>query len=1480
MWKWIKRITIVVLLLLVIALIAIRSPYVQSKLVSYVGDRLAERLGTRVEVGRVDFEFFRSLVLQEVLIEDQQSDTLLYFKKLSCSIDRILPNKNTFSFRDLELDGVLFDLKILEGEEHTNLQFILDQFATDGTDTTAKGGTFRTDEIEITDLEFRFYDANKLDSSSSIHFSDLNVKHMNLIARDVVVFDDTIRADVRTLNLEEKSGFSLIDLIGRATVSSQGLAVLGSHIETGNSKIHGDIVFEHDDYGAYKNFVNEVDLRCTFDSTSVYSGDLAYFVKALNGTNMRVGLAGKIRGTVSDLKARKLDLRFGRKSIFKGSVDMAGLPDIEETFMLVDVKQLRTNSSDLEQIDAAPFGHGKKLKMPKNLGNAGDINFRGNITGFVNDIVAYGTVDTDIGRLKTDMSFVRDTSDGDFTYEGRFIAERFDLGKFYANKNLGELSCNLVVDAHGTNINTLVADIEGTVGQLQFNEYDISSITVNGLFETKHFTGILECKDPNLEFIFNGEFDFNREDPWLEFEANIFHADLHALALVEGEGYSSLATRIGISTSLDLSNPNGSLSLEDFSYCNDDGQYDLGNAYFETYDHEDGKRFTLHSNIAHAEITGVYNAQEITGALRSIFYSVFPSMLEEVEYEQVTQNFSFELEMGESDRFFELILPDLRVASGSWLKGSVDTRTFDLEFDAYSASVTWQGKEVSGLELAMHKTSEIMAASIKAQKAMLSDSLFVDDLLITSKGYQNEFEALLDWRGSGLGANGRIELQGQIYGPSMVDIDLLPSQFDLKEQHWRTEETSVFKIDHREISIEGLKLTNGREKFMVEGDISEDPNKSLKMMFEDLHLSNFNVLLEKSGISLQGVLEGEASVSNVYSKNPLFLSYLCVDSLGLNEKNLGYLTLAAVWQNEEELIDLQGTLTNDNIKSLDLRGNIKPDDENSTLDLHADLNELDFSFLNALIPANITDIHGFGTGSISLAGQLSKPELSGSVFLRDGGLRVEELNTAFTFEHTINLYPGSITFDFIEAHDEEYREGRPGHKGVISGAINHNAFKDWNFDIFGELDNVLALNTTSSMNDLYYGVAYGSGEFNVFGYSENLEITVRAKTEKGTKLELPLSSSTEVSMHEFIRFVDKEPKKFKVVDQGPDLTGITMDLDLEVTPDADIELIFDETVGDILRGNGQGNIRMEIDPSGEFTMHGDYTVNEGDYLFTLQNILNKRFMIDKGGTIQWYGDPYAAILDLRTVYQTRTSLYDLMYDKREEFKKRVPVDVVMHLTNTLLDPLISFGIEVPTVSQEVRTMVETSINTEQEMSRQVFSLIVLNKFLPPPNGVQTAETTTGSVTASTTSEMLSNQVSNWLSKISDDFDIGFHYRPGDNVTENEVEVALSTQIFNDRVSINTNVGYQYGETSYTQNPNAIIGDFEVEVKLTEEGKLRAKVFNVSNDQDLANVNQAPTTQGVGLSYTEEFDNWPELMCKFKNIFKKKDKRMTCDPYAP
>lgn len=1472
LWKWARRAILAVLLLMVVLLVALRSSVVQTWLVSTIGDELSEELGAEVSIGRVDLDFFRSLILEDLLVLDQQGDTLLFAGKATCVVNRLRPRHNRFTFRELSLEEVLFDLKVRERQQQTNMQFLLDRLAGKEEGIAKSELDLAVDELSLAKLEFRFKDHNVLDTTPGVDFNDLHVRELFLLAKDLSFLGDSLGIRIEGLSFQEHSGFKLNRLAGLLTVAPSGISVFQSELKTPLSTLQGDLAVSHEDFNSFQNATEEVYLRCQLDPSTVHTSDIAYFVDGLRHADLRFGLMGKLRGPINDLKARDLQLRFAQNTRFSGNVDLSGLPDIDNTYMFVQVDHLNTDHHDLATIPLRPFGSGKMLEVPQEVVRAGYLNFNGDITGFPSDLVAYGQLRTAAGQLRTDMSFEKDSLD--FKYRGRFVADNLHLGTLLANKQLGLLNCDLRVDATGSDLESLSADLEGQVHQIQFNEYDIGSIEVNGLYAKKRFEGKLDSRDPSLEFNFDGLVDLQGIHPTLRFEANLYHADLMALGLTEDVDHSSLTTRLIVDALLDPNDPTGKLMVRDLSYCENNEQYDLGHLDLDTRAVPEGKELRLQSSIANGRITGIYNFRELAGAVKSVVFSTFPALQEEVVYAQADQVFDVELEVGNSDQLLAWVLPMLRIAPGTSLNGRLNTRTFDISCDLESSKLTWKGKDVDSLRLNVIQTMDVVALSLKAEKIMLNDSLYVNDLLFTSKGFQDEFESVLDWQGSGLGASGRIDLIGMVSGPENLFLELRPSQFDLKGQHWRTEGNSAIAINEREVQIDHLDVRDGKQSVEISGTISPDPSKTLEATFEAFDLADLNVLMPDGKIAFKGILEGEASVSNVYDI-PLVRSYLCVDSLGLNEVDMGYLTLAAIWQSNKKALDLIGTLEKDGRLSMDLSGTVVPDHATDQINVNGHFKEMELVFLNALIPDAITDIHGTATGNVELDGMLTDPKMSGTLDLKDAGLRIKELNSSFTFNHTFKLYPGSFFFDFMEVHDEQYIPGRPGHKGIISGAINHNRFKDWNFDIFGNAENLLALNTTKSSNALYYGTAIATGELGIFGYANNLDIRVRARSEKGTDIVLPLGGSADVTMQEFIHFVNEDTLA-QQEDVGPDLSGVSLDLDLEVTPDAEMALVFDAVNGDILKGRGEGNIRMEIDPSGDFSMRGDVMVHEGSYLFTLQNIISKRFILQHGGTIQWFGDPYRALLDLEAQYNTRTSLYDLMFEKKEAYRKRVPVNVQMHLSKTLLEPGIDFGIEVPTVDQDARAQVNAAINTQQELNRQVFSLIVLNKFLPPPNGVQTAQTTTGGVTATTTSEVLSNQVSNWLSGISEEFDIGLNYRPGDNVTESEVQLALSTQLFNDRVSINTNLGYQYGEAGYTaEDPNAIIGDFEVEYKLTADGKLRTKVFNVSNDHDLVNINQSPTTQGVGVSFQEDFDTLKELFCKLGNIFRPRRNDRDC-----
>ncbi|HNR55700.1 MAG TPA: translocation/assembly module TamB domain-containing protein, partial [Flavobacteriales bacterium] len=410
-------------------------------------------------------------------------------------------------------------------------------------------------------------------------------------------------------------------------------------------------------------------------------------------------------------------------------------------------------------------------------------------------------------------------------------------------------------------------------------------------------------------------------------------------------------------------------------------------------------------------------------------------------------------------------------------------------------------------------------------------------------------------------------------------------------------------------------------------------------------------------------------------------------------------------------------------------------------------------------------------------------------------------------------------------------------------------------------------------NSLYYGKAFANGDIEVSGSVDQLEITVDASTGPGTDIHFPVGGSTEVSDVGFVRFMSNDSA---ATEEEVDLTGIALDLKARVTPDAHFELIFDPTIGDVMAGRGRGDMEMTVSPTGEFRMRGQVEVTEGDYLFTLRNVVNKRFEVVPGGRIVWYGDPLDAQLDIQAQYRVRAPLYDIMFEKNDAYKKRVPVDVVMQLRENLMNPEIGFEVRMPTVDDDIRTRVNSVLSTEQERNRQVFALIVLNRFIQPQSLAGSGSPSSGGNVVGTTGfELLSNQVSNWLSKLSKSFDLGVNYRPGDNITQDELEVAMSTQLFNERLLLTTNVGVSTGAQTSTNN-NGLIGDFQLEYLLTPEGRLRAKAFSVSNDRNLNRSDQAPTTQGAGVAYREEFRSWGELWQKLLNNFRPASKDRVFD----
>ncbi|MBL7940929.1 MAG: translocation/assembly module TamB [Flavobacteriales bacterium] len=1440
-------------------------PPVQNRVVHWLGREASEKLGTEVRIGHVMLSPWGQLVFQDVFVADLEGDTLVAVGSLKVKALRIHPRAHVVQVGGIQLKDTRFAMTTPEGGTKSNLTLLLDKLASSDTSASGAAWKVRCQRFNIEELHFSYENANTERIPFGVDFEHVDVTHAHIAGRELAIIGDSIHARLRRFQLFEQSGLRVEELTGIANVTPRGITVDELQLSTPRSSTAGRLAFTTGSWTDYNDFNQLVRMGLELDTAHIDFADIALFAPELQGIQYPISLSGNMRGTVAELKGRGLKVSFGERSWFTGNAEFSGLPDIANTFMVLDIDQLRTDHRDLRSVPIPPFTAGGTLQLPAEVEQLGAISFSGNFTGFTRAFTAYGRTNTALGEVHTDVSYERDTISDIFSITGRVITPGFDLGPLVGTSTLGQLATNLKVKASGTSFSKMKADLEGTLPILTMNGTRITDITTNGRLEKNLFNGELTTQDENLKMHFKGLADLRGRWPLVDFSAEVEHMDLNALGFVEDDGYNSLKMDVAASGRLSPDSLLGTLEVRDISYCVRARDHELGDLVLSSGRENGQNTLELDADFAHARVVGTFLPTRLLDLAANTVYSVFPSLQRSVVYAHAEQYFTFEVVTGESTAILDLVAPGLEVAKGSTISGSLDSRTFDIDLTADIPRLRYGTSRFDSVNVIMDKTLDVLVFSIGSERQTFKDSTWFAGTSARGIAYQDEVELGLGWKDSNGGTNGHLDLTGQVRGLRSVDLELLPSKLFFGRGNWENPTVSHFTIDSTTISVDSLVLLNDGQRMALSGTLSKDPTKGMDFDLDQVRLENLSPLLD--GPVLRGTVGGEGKLFDLYGQ-PYLTSSLRADSVRIKDKLVGDFIFGAEWAESKGAIDLNGQITRGPIKALDFVGRMEPA-KNNRLDLDLIMDHFDLTFIEPYLPPGISKIQGEVTGTIEVTGNLEHPQVNGEVEMVDAGLRIDYLNTLYTFTHKVKVAPDMFALDLVTVRDEE------GHTARIGGTILHNGLKEWNFNVWGEMNNLMVLNTTVNDNALYYGKAYATGDLEVSGSIDLLEIVVDASTAPGTDIHFPVGGSTEVSDIGFVRFRSKQDSS-NVADQVVDLSGVSLDMNVKVTPDARFELIFDPTVGDIMSGRGSGDIEMSVTQSGDFSMQGQVELTEGDYLFTLRNVVNKRFVVVPGGRIVWFGDPFDAQLDLQALYKVRAPLYDIMFEKNEAYKKRVPVDVVMRLRDKLMNPEIGFEVRLPTVDETIRTQVNSVLSTEQELNRQVFALIVLNRFVQPPSyaGLGTP-TSNSNVAGTTTSELLSNQVSNWLSKLSDDFDLGVNYRPGDNISQDELEVAMSTQFFNERLLLSTNLGVTYGAQGSSQN-NTLIGDFQVEYLLTPEGRLRVKAFSNSNDRNLTGTSQVPTTQGAGAVYREEFTTFSELWQKVLNNFRSKEKERKFD----
>ncbi len=1438
---------------------------------------LSKELKTEVHIGKVKLTWNMKIELDDFYVMDRHYQPMIKADKIFVGI-RSISNK-ALHLNRVSMDGLAISMVKYINDTTFNFSLLTDYFTSKDT-TASKPWQISCDAISMNNASFIMQDRGKLNFNpgSSIDFNNLQIEKINTVINHLIINSDATQASIQFLSFKERSGFSLVEMTSDFLLSKTSISLSKLKVSTQNSFYQGSLALKFQSMADFDDFINKINITAGIEKADINLRDLGLISKALSGMNDKVTLEGKAIGSLSKLKISDLKMRYGKSTYISGKIQLSGLPNLEETYLNLDLKEFHTSMADIDRFQLPGVNQSLRTLIPSDLANLGTINVNGNFSGFYNDFVAYGNFYSDAGNFKTDLSLRKDKKSGLLTYEGNLEANKIQAGKLLANEGmLGTVNFNMNISGTGLSFKTADVKFSGTIDSLVYNRYTYSHIEVQGGLDQKIFTGNLKLNDPNANLNFNGMVNLSQDIPNYNFNAWVENVHLGKLNFSNRDSNSVLKAQLKIDFSGNKpDNIVGNAQISNTSYLENGTTYLMKNLSLNsTIEKDSSKTLQFRSDFVDADFKGRFIFKDLVKSVTQFIDGYIPTFManpSNTTHAEEDQQFTFSLNLINSRDLCKLFVPNLKIAPNSSISGKYSSVKSNLSINVKSNYIIFKNYLIDNFQISGVTQPDRFSIHTFGERFFINNTVVFDSLDIATDIKTDSVKFAVLWTDLDTSARSTGNISGNVEFPvsGFYKICLNQSNITINDSTWTTNSNNFISIDSNNITVNNLIFKHKDQELLIAGKISHQSDKKLSVNFSNFNLSNFDKVIDPESAQFSGIMNGTLEISKVY-ETPEFISNLMVKNFGFNGDKLGDAIINSKWDNAKNAIyaNLEIIYSGNYTENKPIIANgyfyPKADKDNFAFDVY--LENFKLKSIQHYVRGFCSSLVGKASGKLHLGGKANHPELTGKVMLQRTIMKIDYTNTEYNFADEISFSPNSINFNNITVSDDY------GNKAIVTGKVIHDGFRNFSLDFLVEPRKFLSLNTNGGQNKNFYGKVFTTGSLKIKGPVEDLVLEATASPNKGSLFVVPISKEGTLKENNFISFVSKSVQQ-NIDSEFVNTSDISLYFDLLVNQDATVQINFDPQSGGTLKANGDGNLKIEVPKKGGFQMSGEYVLNDGDYYFNLQNIINKRFKIEKGGTIKWNGDPYDADINIRAIYRTKASLNDIAKGEDSSvYSKRIPIESILALSGKLANPTIKFNFDLPNSDNTVKSFVYNSIDTtnEQEMLRQTFSLLVMNRFMP------TANSKTGNALGSgvevTSTEIISTQLSNWLSQISKDFDIGVKYQSGDKLSNEELQVALSTQLFNDRVVIDGNIGVGGGSTANLagkQNANQIVGDVQVEVKITQDGRFRVVAFNRANN-NLLNYNTSLYTQGVGLFYRREFNKLSDLFRKSqKQVITEKD----------
>jgi TamB, inner membrane protein subunit of TAM complex len=1269
-------------------------------------------------------------------------DMIVNLGNMDVATDIVDLDNNKIHIKDIFLDKPYFAQNDYDGKRpENNGPKAQKPISTEKYKWNTASWNIAVDKLELKDGAFQ----NDKQSDEAPYTDRFDGQHLlfskiNGIIKNVAFTNDTISANIAIKGFE-KSGLEIKKLESDFKLTPEIMEFKKLDLMTNRSRLRDYYAMRFEDFTPdFSRYIHNVTMDASFKESTINSDDLAIFAPALKSWKRILNIEGKAKGTLDNFNAKELKLKMGYTYV-EGNLAMRGLPDITTTFIDFESKDLRTTYTEMADL----FPQIKEIKKPA-LSKLGAVAFKGNFTGFINDFVAFGKFNTALGNIDADVNMK--TPEGKpAKYSGSIATNGFKIGQFIDVNELGNVALNVKIDGTGFGLKDLQEKVNGTISAIDYNGYNYKNLIVNGDFEKKIFVGHASANDPNLKISsLDGTINFMEKTPGFKLVAKVEKADLKALGLVK-ENFNFNGDLDLNFTGNNIDNFLGDAKITNARLLQADNKLSFDYLTINSEMIGGQKSLSVHTNEMDANVTGNFKIQELPDAVKVLLAKYYPVYIKTPKYiVKSKQNFNFSLKTNNAEGYVKLLDKKLSGFNNAAVNGSFDLQNYDLKLNAIVPQFGYDGKTFTNITLNADGDRDTLRANMAIEDVMISDSFHLPNSQIQLTA--NNDLSMLKLNTSASKILGNTELNASIQTLSDgFKLHFFPSSFYVNNKKWELDKDGELTLRKNLLDASEVKFYHKDEAIVLKTELDiEGVTNDTHLVAEltNINGDDFAFLLPKNP-SFKGKVTGKATLKDIFGKQTIdFEGY--VDSFAFDGKKIGKVNIKNVNLNPKTGdIKYKGNIDEpDYIVDVEGSINIK-DSTNSSLRNIITTKNLKLDILQPYLISVFSDVQGFAAGSFQLNQSNNKLNLIGDAMVSKGSLKVGYTQVRYNFDKQPLIFGDG----FIELGSLDIKDTL-GNKGKVSGRIYHRGFDNFSFeDVAFSTKKMLLLNTTKKDNAQFYGKVIGRANMRLNGGISNMKMDIDGEPSitDSSHVYLPTGDSKENNVIDYIDFVQFGSLMSDAAAKSS--TNFVVELEIKANEACKVDVILDEETKDIITGQGNGLLKIKVGTKENLTINGNYELTKGEYTYNFQNFFKKPFVLKKGSTISWSGDPFLANMEIDAYYLAKNvDLSKLTSNSslagQSTRPKQEDINVLSHLSGTLKTPRVSFEFELPKESELNRDYLITKRladfkTDENEMIKQVASLLVLNQFIDNNQAFLS-----GNSTISIATGTIGGAISSWL----------------------------------------------------------------------------------------------------------------------------------------